>query len=226
MNVSVLVPWTAGCPHREAAWQWVQTRYDEAFPEWQIVVGDGDTPDGYSRSRAILDAADKATGDVYVVADADVWCHPGLAILAAIENGWSVPHTLVHRLSPESTERVLTGSDWRGLPLSTDNPQDSKPYRGNETGTLVVIRADVLRAVPPDPRFVGWGQEDSAWAIALRTLYGPPWRGEDDLVHLWHPAQPRQNRIYGSGRSKALLRRYKQARRNPDQMRALIGEAR
>lgn len=226
VNVSVLVPWTPGCPHREAAWAWVQQRYADEFPEWQIVTGEGDTPDGYSRSRAILDAASRASGDVYVIADADVWCHPGLAVLAAIDTGWSIPHTLVHRLSPDSTEQVLAGADWDGLPLSTDNAQDSRPYKGNETGTLLVIRADTLRLVPPDARFVGWGQEDSAWSIALRTLVGPPWRGTDDLVHLWHPAQPRQTRVTGSAAGKALLRCYQKARRNPAAMRSLIEEAR
>lgn len=226
MKVSLLVPFTPGCPHREAAWEWVQHRYETVFPTWEIVAGEGATPDGYSRSRAILDAADKATGEILVVTDADVWCHPGLAVLRAAEDGWAIPHKLVHRLSPESTDKVLAGADWHGLPLSTDNPQDSKPYRGNETGTLVVLRRDVFTKAPPDPRFVGWGQEDDAWQVALRTMVGPPWRGDDDLVHLWHPAQPRKNRVVGSDAGKALARRYQAARNNRPRMAQLLEEAR
>lgn len=225
MNVSVLVPWAPGCPHREAAWSHIRATYASEFPTWEIITGDGATPDGFSRTRAILDAYDRSTGDALVVADADCWVHPGLAVLAAVENGWAVPHTLIHRLSADSTAQVLAGASWRGLPLSTDNQQDQRPYKGNETGTCVVLRRDVFVQVPPDPRFVGWGQEDQAWGLALRCLIGPPWRGTDDLVHLWHPPQPRQNRRVGSPEGMGLLRRYQSARRNPGRMRQLIEEA-
>lgn len=221
----MLVPFTPGCPHREAAFGWVLGRYETALPTWQVVTGDGATPNGYSRSQGILDAASRADGDVYVIADADVWCHPGLAVLRAAEDGWAIPHKLVHRLSPESTAKVLDGARWQGLPLSTDNPQDSRPYRGNETGTLVAIRHDVFAKAPPDPRFVGWGQEDDAWQLALRCLVGPPWRGDDDLVHLWHPPQPRKSRVVGNDANKALLRRYQAARRDRLAMAALLEEA-
>lgn len=225
MNVSVLIPTGGTCPHRAAALRWVTDRYTAEFPDWEIVYGDGVTPDGYSRSRAILDAARMASGDMFLVADGDVWCDPLNAVQAARESGWAVPHLLLHRLSRESTEQVLAGADWRGLPLSTDNKQDSRPYKGNETGTMVAIRADVLADVPPDPRFVGWGQEDQAWALALRCLVGVPWRGGEDLVHLWHPPQPRASRVTGTKAGKELLSRYRKARK-PADMRALIEEAR
>lgn len=225
-TVSVLVPWSPGCGWREQAWAWVREKYSIEFPGWELVTGDGATPAGYSRSRAILDAASRAAGEVLVVADADVWCDPTTAVNQVDEHGWSIPHELIHRLSPDSTRQVLAGAPWRGLPLSTDNPQDSRPYRGHPTGTLVVLRSEVLAEVPPDRRFVGWGHEDDAWALALRTLIGPPWRGRDDLVHLWHPPQPRLTRRIGSNESAALMARYRRARLRPAQMRALLEEVR
>lgn len=225
MNVSVVVPWVAGDPWRGQAWAWVRARFAETHSDWEIVTGT--CPDGpFNRSAAILDGARQASGDVLVVADADVWCDPAEAVAQALETGWAVPHTLIHRLSKESTVQVLTGSAWRGLPLSTDNRQDAKPYRGKPTGGLVVFRRDVLFDVPPDPRFAAWGQEDDAWSLALHTLVGAPWRGPDDLVHLWHPPQPRQSRVVGSQANMDLLRRYQAARRRPDAMRALVDEAR
>jgi hypothetical protein len=221
MTVSVVVPWSPGCPHRERAWAFVQDRYDGL----EVVTG-ASPPGPYNRSAAILDGAAKASGDILLVADADVFCDPTQAIAEAELVGWAVPHMMLHRLAPESTERVLAGADWRGLPLSTDNPQDRKPYRGNLTGTMVAIRRDVLAAVPPDPRFVGWGSEDQAWAMALRTLIGRPWRGDEDLVHLWHPAQPRLNRRVGTEQNRALLNRYHRAKHKPARMSALVDEAR
>lgn len=225
-RVSVVILTGGDCPHRTAALQWVTNRYMVEHPDWELVHASGDTPDGYSRSQAIIAGAHLASGDLLVISDGDVWCDPTEALGRTIEHGWAVPHTLIHRLSRESTDLVLAGADWRGLPLSNDNPQDSSPYKGNASGTLLTIRSDVLADVPPDVRFVGWGQEDEAHGDALRTLVGPPWRGELDLVHLWHPPQPRTSRTTGSSHSRALRRRYLNATRSPERMRTLIEESR
>lgn len=224
MTVAVLIPWSTGCSWRERAWEWVQARYTESHPEWKIITGSTDV-EGFSRTQAILDARQRTDADTLVVGDADVWCD-GLseAVNRVERHGWAIPHLMLHRLSPESTEQVYEGQDWRGLPLSTDNRQDSRPYRGHETDTLCVFRADVFDRVPPDPRFVGWGQEGDAWRAALHTLVGPPWRGSADLVHYWHPPQPRQTRAVGNSKSYALWRRYAAARGDRHAMEFLVNE--
>lgn len=221
---TVLVPYRPGCAHRERAWEYICGRHLDLGRR----VITGASPDGlFNRAAAILDAARQSRARTLIIADADVWCDGIDEAVAAVEAGepWAVPHQMVHRLSPESTIQVLHGDDWHGLPLSTDNPQDSRPYRGHETGTLFVIAAKVLHDVPPDVRFVGWGSEDDAWSRALRTLVGAPWRADHDLVHLWHPAQPRKNRRVGNDDSAALLRRYRDAFGNRRAMRSLVDES-
>lgn len=226
MTVAVLVPFRGGEPHRDRNWSWVRSRYEQAG--FDVIVGTTDV-EGFSRTQAILNAREQSDADVFIVADADVWTDPA-ALLGGVSqaraSGWAVPNEKLHRLSEESTWRVLAGEDWHGLPLSTDNAQDSKPYRVHEGGTLLIVTAEAFDTAPPDPRFVGWGQEDDAWALALRCLVGVPWRGAADLVHLWHPAEPRQTRIIGNDRNVQLVTRYRNARRRPDVMRALIEEGR
>lgn len=225
MSVAVVIPWRAGCEWRERALAWVTSRYQAAFPDAEVVLGACAHGGAFNRSQAILDGATKTFADVIVVADGDCWSDGLPAALDGVfDAGWAVPHRLVHRLSCDSTDRVLAGDEWRGLPLSDDNAQDAKPYVGNETGTLVAVHRDVLNEVPPDRRFVGWGGEDQAWAIALNTLVGKPWRGTADLVHLWHPPQPRLNRVVGNQANRALYRRYIAARGNRQRMRELLDE--
>ena len=224
MTVSVVFPWRPGCLWRERSFNWVRDRYAATHPSWEVVIGE--SPQGlFSRSAAILDGARRASGDVLVVADADVWCDPADAVERVTETGWSVPHTLIHRLSEESSDLFMGGFPLDELELDQSNRQDRKPYRGNETGTLVVLAREVLFDVPPDPRFVGWGQEDNAWGAALNTLVGKSVRLGADLVHLWHPPQERQTRVVGNPEGQALWRRYQKAARRPEAMRALLAEA-
>jgi hypothetical protein len=222
VSITVLVPWSDTGPERAAAWAWVRSRYESAG--LHVVTGHSDAS-GFSRTGAILDARGRTDADVLIVADADVWCDDVDELVAqAFVHGWAIPN-LLYRLSAESTDQVLAGASWRGLPLSTDNPQDSQPYRVHPAGTLLALTAETFDAAPPDPRFVGWGQEDDAWAITLRTLVGPPTRIPADVVHLWHPPQPRRTRVVGNEANVRLLRRYQRAQRRPDRIRALLEEA-
>lgn len=130
-----------------------------------------------------------------------------------------MPHGFVHRLDPEGTEAVLAGERWEGQPLAR------APYFGRFGGGVVVLPRQTALDVPMDPRFIGWGQEDEAWAIALTQMVGPCARGNATLVHLWHPPQKRATEKKGSAEGRALWWRYSRARGKPDTMRRLIGEA-
>lgn len=231
--VSVVVPWRAGCPHREAAWAYVRQWWQDRHPDWQVVVG-GCPDDGqWRKGVAVADAAARADGETAVVTDADVLCElvaPAVAAVAAGEVGWAMPHRGVYRLSRTGTDDLLGGGP---LPVGLVNA----PRRalgmdlvGVHTGVLgggvVVLPVGTLRQVPIDPRFGGWGQEDTSWGRALTVLAGTPWRGHAPLWHLWHPPQPRlgRDRGVGSPESLALWRRYRRAV-SPQQMRALLAEA-
>lgn len=87
-----------------------------------------------------------------------------------------------------------------------------------------MVRRDTYERVPLDRRFTGWGHEDDAWGWALQTLAGPPARGDERLIHLWHPPQERRSRQRGSVESYELQERYWHARNQPTRMRELIGE--
>lgn len=218
--VEVIVPWQDACEDRSRALEWVFDRYRAEHPEWRVTVAPA--PDGPWCKGAAVNPVVRADGpEVVIVADADTWT---TGLQEAVDKvttglaGWAIPHQLVHRLTPEGTRQLLdTGR-------APDGMLAQPAYRGVAGGGFVVLPRALAREVPLDQRFTGWGQEDMSWAVALHVLAGPAWRGDHDLIHLWHEPQQRQDRKVGSPQGQRLFRRYIAARNDPALMRALIAE--
>lgn len=213
MSVELIVPWLPGCPHREAAWQWLAPKY--RYPV-RLALG----RDPWCKGKAVNRAVSESSADICVIADADVWTDGLPEAIAAVADGapWAIPHAGVYRLSEEGTAAVLGGAPFDVQPLA------QAAYKGISGGGYVITRRETLIDIPLDPRFTGWGQEDCSWAVALNTLAGPKWRGTAPLYHLYHPPQRRMSRRTGSMAGRALERRYMAALGNPALMRALVDE--
>jgi len=215
VEVSVLVPFGGVDPDRVAALEWLLPQFP---PGWQVVVGHCEG--AWCKAVAVSDALTRATGDLLVIHDADVWS-PGTPLAASQCDTWAVPHRNVHRFDQHATRAVLAGAE----PSESVPGRDQPPYEGLPGGGIVMVRRDIYEQVPIDPRFVGWGQEDAAHGEALRSLHGPPLRLEHPLFHLWHEPQPRMNRTVGSIEGKCLLNAYRRAAlEGPHAMRRLLEE--
>lgn len=153
-SVSVVVPFRGGCPYRERAWEWVQARYVEHHPDWEVI--EAPAPEGpWSKGAAVNPVVRECDAEIVIQGDADVWCD-GLerAVYAVIcgQAEWAVPHRLVHRLGEGATSAVLAGANWWE---QTDLAQ--RPYPGILGGGFVVAPKEVIRSIPIDVRFSGWG---------------------------------------------------------------------
>jgi hypothetical protein len=219
VTVQVVVPYRGGCPHRERAWRWVRERYGSIHPDWEVV--EAPAPEGpWSKGAAVNPALEASSAEVVIIADADVFCEGLERCVYAIISGlatWGMPHRKVLRLDEAGTADFIAG----GVPVSFAQ----RPYEGVWGGGVVVGQGEALLDAPLDTRFKAWGQEDVSWALALQTLHGTGWRGDADLIHLFHPPQERMTRQKGSRESWELYLRYRKARNDPEAMRALIAEA-
>lgn len=195
----VVVPYTAGCPHREKAWTYLRTRYEQVG----LDVATGRCEGPWRKAVAIQDAINQTAADILVVADADVWCDNVFASIEEVANGahWSIPHHKVCRLTEAASEAVYAGGPLEG-------PTVEKPYPGVQGGGIVVLTRELWNKAPMDPRFVGWGQEDEAWGISLANNGCKIRRLKGELWHLWHPPQQRASRGIGSTDSFDLFREY------------------
>jgi len=192
-------------------------------------VIEGSCPDDgpWCKGIAVAEGIGRASHGLFVVADADVWCDGIPAAVKAVNGGgvrWAIPHHLVKRLTEAATSQTVEVGAWPEV--RTMHTYADRPYIGHPGGGIVVLTRAAWDAAPIDTRFAGWGQEDNSWALALRILCGREWRGVDDLWHLWHAPQLRQNRTTGSSAGALLYRRYWAARNSHRNMTALVAESR
>lgn len=222
--VTVVVPLSITCEHRERAWAYVRERWAKDHPNWPIVVGL--CTDLWRKAVAVTNGVHAAPeGSIVIVTDADVWT-PGISeSVDPVRSGrpWSKPHSRFVRLTEAATERVLAGADLESIGGIATNRAE-RPYRQTLAGGVVVLPRETALEVPGDPRFTGWGGQDTSWGTALRTLAGAPHVGNLTTYHLWHPPQERVARNVGKPENEALKERYLAARKYPKVMRELIAE--
>ena len=221
MTVSVLVPYQPDDEYRDRAWAFNRARWEAMDVE--LVIGEGQGVAGsFQQSRAINAAARRATGDVFVIADADVALEPAWVTDAVELVRCGVPWVLPRRyrqLTERSTLTVLTGD-----PLDPIPPNLPAVWVGDGiswTGGIVLLREAFEAVGGYEERFGGWGANDICFAMALDTLWGQHRRLEGDATHLWHA---RTGLDAQGSASATLMRRYIEAHRDVPAMRELLGE--
>lgn len=236
IDATVIIPYRKPEGDRLDAHVFYRARALQAVLDWWETCGFGfevkivsswtDRSKSWSKAESIIAGLRAVTTEYVIMSDGDVILSrnelEGHLRTLARGAAWVVPQARVRRLTQAGTDALYERSDFG---IDTLLAMEAyAPHRAMPGGGLLMARAGTLRAVPPDPRFRGWGQEDEAWARALSTLVGAPHRGIATLHHLWHPPAARVGRSVGSPASKALYARYVAAWRQPAKMRELLAE--
>lgn len=220
MTPVVLIPWRKQ-PERSASLDVVLARLTATFPGIEPALVDA-PPGPFSRGAAITNAINEhcTQSSLAVVCDADSLIEPealrDAVIVAAFLGRLVLPYTRYRGLGEEATAQVLADPSMAEMVPAEDEGCWS-------TGGAMAIPARAFwRAGGFDPRFVGWGFEDTAFRVACDTLLGPTLRITGSLTHLWHPLAPREPAEYDG--NSLLSQRYERASGDPDAVQALIAE--
>lgn len=229
MIVSVLIPYRPDVGSaRERLAEFTIARLRDYLPvKTQVVVIDDYREHGdlFNHGQAINRAAEIATGDVLLIADADTTFGQPAEILTALhatgeDRLWRLPQRYV-QLSKDATLRVLAGQS-----LTSLNEDDDFEWVGDRiswSGLVVVPREAFERVGGADERYVGHGADDVAFGLALETLYGPHERFEGTAVHLWHPRGEQELDLHEYGVEQLdLTYRYMDAAGNQELMTELV----
>lgn len=200
-QISLLVPFRDDGEHRSRVWDWLRKFWSFHLRSVEIIQGH-DSGYPFSKSAAINEAASRARGRVFVILDADTYMDPldiqecADRIDSAVRHRkrlWFIPYTKLFRLTEEFTLDLLRDKPWNGFWLPSC-PQDEwlEPGRsedyGHKFGAMVQVmpREAFFAAGGMDPRFRGWGSEDSAMMRAVDTLYAPHELFHTNTFHMWH----------------------------------------
>ncbi len=221
-EVSVLIPWRSDGAHRERSFDWARRRWETLLPGAELVVCD-DPNEPFSRGHARNLAFEQSSGEVVVVADADTTVGSAATLAKAIEMAaageWVLPYETYFNATEEHTQELL-----RLAPGDELHEPVTWEFRLTDSisGALVMPREAFRTVGGYDERFIGWGYEDRAFAIALDTLWKPCVRLPGHVLHLWHPVGPSE--AFGSPfiqQNQALHIRYQRAAGNRAALLAL-----
>jgi hypothetical protein len=202
-GISILVPFRADDAGRAATWAWLKRYWTWALPGAELIVGrDDGVP--FSKSCAVNDAAKRATGDVFVLMDADAYLaaeavtHVAMELRSSHARTWCMPYKGFWRINRGRSQDLLDTDPRQAmqirLPPKPENVQGGKAaweyayHLRAFCGLCMVLPAAAFREVGGmDPRFRGWGSEDSSFGMALDTLWAPRRYCDDhEAAHLWH----------------------------------------
>jgi hypothetical protein len=232
-SLSLIIPFRDDDGTRTAVKEWIVARWRHHHPDAEIIVGsdDGGTP--FSKTLAVNRAFDRSSGDIVGMLDSDVWIAPehtreAVDLIARGAARWVKPASKVFRLTEAATAR-LVAQDPR-VPFPKPSRDDYESIR-KIWGLFHLFPRAAFEAIGGyDPRFRGWGGEDTAAIAAMDTLWGEHTMLPHSLYHLYHPhATNAAGEAIWEGqtaRNTDLRDRYDAARGKPELMRVLAEETR
>jgi glycosyltransferase involved in cell wall biosynthesis len=229
-GISIIVPFHLDRKNsrRGKNWRWLQSYWKANLPGAEIIVGndEGALKDNlpFSKSVAVNDAISRAHGDIFVIADADVYISMESVLYCAKEirdsrnkgyKLWFMPYRKMFRLNREASNKLLASSPKNPLtfpsPPSPNDYSNKTEFEGTPVSQIAhwygamiqIMHREAFEIVGGwDRRFCGWGGEDSAAMMAMDTLYSQHKNLDSSVLHVWHP----ERLVEGSSDTKGKRR--------------------
>lgn len=226
MKLTIIFPYRESTEDRVANQKYILEHYLSLSDQHEVVeiLFPDDDHKLFNRGRAIHNGVLQRTKDtdLYIFADGDLFI-PQAKLLEAIalapSVGYVVPFSSVHYLDADATRMVFRGA------RIEQNFRNKTYWRQPSTGGLNILTPENYRLSGGfDPRFIGWGFEDSAFDAQVQTLVGPCRWIDTPAYHLYH-----RNERKGASpehlASHALCDRYRAAMKDPIAINQIINEA-
>lgn len=214
MKVVMLVPRREDGGHRDKLWDWCKKYWARSLDGWPIAEGFDDGPGPFSRALAVNRATKvlalaEIDWDVACITDSDVFASKmqmEMGAVIASNYGACIPYRVLGMVDKQQTLDILAGQvHYSQVKPVRTFPSKDQPDR-HSVGGLTFVRRDIWDEIGGmDERFVGWGEEDRAFELTLRTLIGHMPRASGPAYSLWHKKPPDKNKNSETYRANAAL---------------------
>jgi hypothetical protein len=201
VNLSFIVPFRDADGTRTQTKDWILARWRHFYPDAEFCIAPDDGVDPFNKSMAVNNAAKQATGDVFVILDADTWIDQqwmdkAFHYLGRKAYRWVIPARRSFRLTKPASDEILALPPSAELPRLV-NRRSIVEQSGSVVGFChVVPRAGFEMVGGMDERFRGWGGEDSCFVRALDVVYGPHIQLPGVVTSLWHSRPRTKGRVW------------------------------
>lgn len=200
MKLSIVIPYrnTKKDPMRSNNYYTVLGWFYRIFPKAETVVSTDNLDGPFSRSRAINDGVECSSGDTIIICDADL-ITPKPNYETAIDlldlHPFVIPFGKVYHLFLRTTEKVWTGDQQINFAefRQNINVQQIIDIQNSKLagGTCVITREFFDKMGGYDPRFIGWGWEDTEFCYRVKDRLGDyPILADKSIYHLAHDREP------------------------------------
>src|SRR4026207_2504042 len=135
MKLSFLIPFRDVDGTRTAGHQGLLKRRQHFYPDAEVCIASDDGVDPFNKSLAINNAAKMATGDIFLILDADTWVEPKCVNEATPRTDhripWVVPCIKNMRMKQDFSEQLMKLDPTGPLPpIQNRNAQTVGPVGG------------------------------------------------------------------------------------------------
>lgn len=229
MAFSLCLPFQTDHGPRARIAGWLARYYQAICPEASVVIGGAGDDEAINRSRLRNRIVAETTSEVVLLVDADCFVSRATILLAVAQLSPVLACVQCERaayLSHDGTQALLARAPSAETTMAASYIESKLAVCH---GLFFAVRRESFDRVGGfDERFIGWGEEDDAFVIAMRMLSGHVARIPATAYHLSHPRPPMAEIVASANfqQNMALGQRYRQALRtqNAAAIRALVGE--
>ncbi len=216
LKVSIIIPYRLDGAHRQKIFSWILRRYRLLFPapQFELCLAE-DKNTAFYKTKTVNEAARQATGDIFILADADIFydpriIHQSIDLIANRGKQWVMPYTYYRPLTKPYTERYLQSNPGAAIKVSSHPDQLKRQIKyvikNSPAGLIAITKKAFFELGGYDERFQGWGCEDTAFYSLADCVLHPAVRLNETIYHLWHPRARKKSMTDGTFDKNAALR--------------------
>jgi predicted glycosyltransferase involved in capsule biosynthesis len=212
--ISVIIPYKYENKIREELLEVVLEQYRSFSFIDEIIIGDDTSgEDVFCRAHAINNGVDRSSGDILIIADADIIIHSRtllMGIKRAKKENFIIPFGSVIYINQETTNRMVaretvTIDEMENKPFAkvSIRPESFTYYKKMAGGINIITRELFNKIMGYDKRFINWGYEDIHFCCKILNELGDyNILADEKVYHLQHP----RGRIFPSEHNRNIAK--------------------